>query len=114
MYFAGAMGLECSVHSASSLRSLLQTLMRSAHTVFHRYLTIGFPLSLLGVPISGASWDGAATFFVFVSFLVTLALLLGEAEMLLEQAERYVGTQERVLQVPNPGSMASDLTAMPQ
>jgi ABC-type transport system involved in multi-copper enzyme maturation permease subunit len=113
MYFMGAVGLECSVRSASSWRSLLSALLLGSRTMLARYLTTGLPIGLLlgglldlllgwllawlaPAALVGMPWQ--IFLWMVLSLALTVLLLLGEAERLLRMAALGIENSERIQQ----------------
>lgn len=120
VYFLGACGIECSVRSPSSWRSLLRTLTSGSRMILQSFL-LGLPLTIVLIAILGfvlhalsllvklvtglSLFDGATgsslwsyQVIVLLSILLTMIALFGKAEILLESAEKQVAEQERIPQ----------------
>jgi hypothetical protein len=104
LYFTAATGIECSVRAVSTWRGLLSALLSSFRMVVERFVGIGLPLGLLGGAL-GALLELVVGWGVFVvlgfslpAVAVTALLLLAQAEHQLDQAEKHIAGQERILQ----------------
>lgn len=110
IYFAAAVGLECSTRSSSSWRSLLAATISAALAVFLRLAFLGIPAAVAMPIILGCFFLGPLWLFpALVGFIIlgaaclgTVLALLAEAEIRLERAEKWLREQDRVPQVQVP------------
>jgi hypothetical protein len=105
LYFAAAIGLECSVRAGSSWRALLRALLSSSWLALVRFMTYGVPAGFLLTFAAGAmsklavqSWFHSFAVFALGSLVGTVAVLLAQAEATLEMAEKHVRSNERIPQ----------------
>jgi ABC-type transport system involved in multi-copper enzyme maturation permease subunit len=115
MYFMASVGLACSLRADNSWQSLLATVTSSAWGILLRYLCIGVVFGslgsmfvanvagwLLGFPnqVIQDMWIATA---VVTSCLFMCFFLLGQTEYVLQDAEKHLGSHDRMQQAQRRG-----------
>jgi hypothetical protein len=99
MYFTAATGLECSVRAGSSWRALVRALLSSSWLALQRFIVFGLPAGFCGGMVTAGLLGMPFLYgFVLGSLVVTVAVLLAQAEANLEEAERRVERDDRIPQ----------------
>jgi hypothetical protein len=105
MYFMSGTGVEASVRSSGSWRSLLMTFSSAGRAALSRFtllgLACGFFVALVCTGIMGMalpSAGGVRAVFFSVGCLVVAATLFSQGELLLTRAEAMIAQLERVSQ----------------
>ncbi len=109
MYFMSGTGVEASVRSSGSWRSLLTTFGSAGRAVLSRFsllgLACGFFVALICTAILGMALPSAAgvrAIFFSVGCLVVAATLFAQGELLLTRAETMIAQLDRVPQDKDP------------